>query len=88
MKTLGSPIVLNGGLFFIIILVLVGALLGWCTAWLVYSLVGTRKGVQLSQLHQQNYWYYCLVGALLALASGKAERRQVGSPDKPRGKII
>ena len=22
------------------------------------------QGVQLSQLHQQNYWYYCLVGAL------------------------
>ena len=35
------------------------------------------KGVQLSQLHQQSYWHYYLVGALLALASGKAERRQV-----------
>ena len=35
------------------------------------------KGVQLSQLHQQNRWHLCSVGALLALASGKAERRQV-----------
>ena len=30
-------------------------------AWLVHC-----KGVQLSQLHQQNCWHYCLVGAPFA----------------------
>ena len=45
----------------------------------------TLQGVQLSQLHQQSRRHSCAagwctacsVGALLALASGKAERRQV-----------
>ena len=35
------------------------------------------QGVQLSQLHQQRSMCFRNIGAVLALASGKAERRQL-----------
>ena len=59
----------------------------WLVAFQAIRLDGGRyfKGVHLSQVHQPNkralniaqLVQFCLDGALLALASGKAERRQL-----------